>query len=367
MYAPKRVLTNDDLARMVDTSDEWIRTRTGIERRHIAGAQESTAQMAIEAARAALRTADANPREIDLIIVATVTPNHIFPSTACQVQDALGATRAGAFDLNAGCSGFVYGLAMAHQAICSGEHNLVLVIGADTLSRIVNWQDRSTCVLFGDGAGAVLLRGSEGPGGVLATLLGSDGSGGKALIIPAGGCAMPASKETVEQGLHYLRMDGQEIFRFATQVLGQAVEQVIKKAGIRPQDVDLIIPHQANLRILASAAKRAKVPIERFVVNLQEYGNTSAASVPIALCEAIEAGRVSTGQNIVMVGFGAGLTWAAVVVKWSVSPAEAVSPAYRVWWRGLLYLWANVYGRLRRAIRHITVLLIRRADRFDKH
>ena len=363
MYVPKQVLTNGDLAQTVDTSDEWIRTRTGIERRHVAGAGESTAQMAIEAARAALRVADADPRAIDLIIVGTSTPDHLMPSTACQVQNALGATHAGAFDLNAACSSFVYALAMGHQAIASGEHRLVLVIGADTLTRFVDWQDRSTCVLFGDGAGAVLLRATEGPAGILATLLGSDGSGGDLLIIPAGGSALPPSKESVEKGLHYLRMNGQEVYRFATQTLAQATEEVAKRAGLKPEQIDLIIPHQANLRIITTAAKRLKLPLERFVVNLQEYGNTSAASVPIALCEALEAGRINPGQNIVLVGFGAGLTWAAVALKWSVSPARAVSPAYRVWWRWLLYRWAGIRSRLRQATRHVTVWLIRLANR----
>lgn len=367
MYAPSRVVTNEELAESVETSDEWIRTRTGIERRHVAGSHETTAQMSIEAARAALRVADANPRDIDLIIVGTATPDHIFPPTACQVQDALGATRAGAFDLNAGCSGFVYALVMGHQAIASGEHQLVLVIGADTLTRTVDWQDRTTCILFGDGAGAVLLRASEGPAGVLATLLGSDGSGSDLLVIPAGGSAMPASRETVEKGLHYLRMDGRQVFRFATRTMPRAVTQVLRKAGLGIADAELIIPHQANLRIITTSAKRLRVPLERFAINLQEYGNTSAASVPLALCEAIEAGRIRPGQNIVMVGFGAGLTWAAAALKWSVSPEEAVSPFFRIWWRWLIYRSASIRTRLRQLLAGLTILLIRRAERRNNH
>jgi len=363
MYVPQQVVTNDDLAKTMDTSDEWIRSRTGIEQRHIAGPQESTTQMAIEAARAALRVADADPREIDLVIVATATPNHAFPSSACGVQNALGSTRAGAFDLSAGCSGFVYGLIMGHQAIASGEHNLVLVIGSETLSRVVNWEDRSTCVLFGDGAGAVLLRASEGPAGVLATHLGSDGSGAGMLIIPAGGSALPASEETVSKKLHTIQMNGQEVFRFATSILFEATEQVLKKAGIKPQEVDLVIPHQANLRILTSAAKRLDIPLERFVVNLQKYGNTSAASVPIALCDAIHSGRIKPGQNIVLVGFGAGLTWASAVIRWTIATEEAISPTYRVWWRWLLYRWAATRSRTRQIVRHALVALIRRAER----
>ena len=367
MYAPSRVVTNEELAESIETSDEWIRTRTGIERRHVAGSHETTAQMSVEAARAALRVADANPREIDLIIVGTATPDHVFPPTACQVQDALGATRAGAFDLNAGCSGFVYALVMGHQAIASGEHQLVLVIGADTLTRTVDWQDRTTCILFGDGAGAVLLRASEGPAGVLATLLGSDGSGGDLLVIPAGGSAMPASRETVEKGLHYLRMDGRQVFRFATRTMPRAVTQVLRKAGLGIADAELIIPHQANLRIITTCAKRLGVPLERFAVNLQEYGNTSAASVPLALCEAIEAGRIRPGQNIVMVGFGAGLTWAAAALRWSVSPEEAVSPFFRIWWRWLIYRSASIRTRLRQLLAGLTILLIRRAERRNSH
>ncbi len=363
MYVPQRVVTNDDLAQTLDTSDEWIRSRTGIEQRYIAGPHENTTQMAIEAAHAALRVADADPRDIDLIIVATATPNHVFPSSACAVQNALGASRAGAFDLSAGCSGFVYGLIMGHQAIASGEHNLVLVIGSETLSRVLNWEDRSTCVLFGDGAGAVLLRASEGPAGVLATHLGSDGSGAQMLIIPAGGSALPASAETVSQKMHTIQMNGQEVFRFATGIVAEATERVLKKAAIKPQDVDLIIPHQANLRILSSAAKRLNIPLERFVVNLQKYGNTSAASVPIALCDAVTSGRIKPGQNIVLVGFGAGLTWASVLVKWAIPTEEAISPMHRIWWRWLLYRWASVRSGSRQIVRHILVVLIRLAEK----
>lgn len=360
MYAPHRVMSNGELAQMVATSDEWIRTRTGIERRHVAAMNESSAQMATAAAQAALQVADADPREIDLIIVATSTPSHLMPSTACLVQDALGASKAGAFDLNAACSGFVYALTMGHQAIASGEQNVVLVVGVDTMTRTLDWKDRSTCVLFGDGAGAVLLRATEGSSGVLATILGSDGSGGELLTIPAGGSAMPACHETVDSGAHYLRMNGNEVFRFATHVMPQAVEQVAAKAGLDiMNDVSLIVPHQANLRIIEGAAKRLKLPLESFAVYLNEYGNTSAASVPIALCEAISAGRIRPGQNIIMVGFGAGLTWGAVAVRWGVPPEEAVSPKYRTLWRWVFYRWAG----LRRTTRHSTIWLIRHLER----
>ncbi|MBC7236440.1 MAG: ketoacyl-ACP synthase III [Chloroflexi bacterium] len=363
MCVPQRCLTNDDLAQIVDTSDEWIRSRTGIETRYVCSDGETTAQLSIAAARAALQMADANPRDIDLILVGTTTPDHLMPSTACQVQDALGATRAGALDVNAGCSGFVYALAMGHQAIASGEHNLVLVIGADTLSRTINWQDRSICVLFGDGAGAVLLRATEGPAGVLATLLGSDGSGADLLMIPAGGSAMPATAQTVEQGLHYLQMNGREVFRFATTIIPRAVHQVAAKAGLPISEIDWVIPHQANLRIIDAAAKRLKLPEEHFIINLQRYGNTSAASVPIALCEAIAEGKIRPGQNIVLVGFGAGLTWAAVALKWGIEPEEAISPRWRRWWRSLIYRWARLRTDLRHLGRQVTVLLIRLTER----
>jgi 3-oxoacyl-[acyl-carrier-protein] synthase III len=352
MYAPERVLTNGDLAAVMDTSDEWIRTRTGIERRHVAAEHQATAAMAIEAARAALGVADADPRELDLVLVATMTPDTWMPSTACAVQAALGALRAGAVDLNAGCSGFVYALAMAHQAIASGEHERVLVIGADTMSRIVNQEDRATAVLFGDGAGAVLLQAGEGPAGVLATVLGSDGSGGDLLTIPAGGSALPASADTVAQGLHYLEMDGRQVFRFASRVVPRVIEQVLAKAGLQVGEVDWFIPHQANLRIIEAAAKRLQVDESRFCVNINEYGNTSAASVPIALCEAVESGQIEPGQQLVMVGFGAGLTWAAVALRWGPSVQEVTAAFYRRWLRWVIYRWAEFHTRWLRLVRH---------------
>jgi 3-oxoacyl-[acyl-carrier-protein] synthase-3 len=319
--------------------------------------------LSIAAARDALQVADADPRDIGLIIVATATPDHIFPSTGCQVQDALGAIHAGAIDMNAGCSGFVYALILGHQAIASGDHDVVLVIGADTLTRTVDWEDRGTCILFGDGAGAVLLRANDGPAGILSTVVGSDGSGGDLLAIPAGGSAMPASHETVEQRLHYIRMNGREVFRFATQVMPQATEQVVQKAGLSMDDIALIIPHQANERIIESAAKRLKLPMERFVVNVERYGNTSAASVPIALCEAIADGRIQPGQNLVMVGFGAGLTWAAAALRWMVSPEELRGPFYHSWWRWLIYRWAAMRRTTRRVARGLTERIIRRRGR----
>jgi 3-oxoacyl-[acyl-carrier-protein] synthase-3 len=348
MYVPSEILTNDDLASMVDTSDDWIRARTGIVERRIAPSNETTATMAIMAARAALRVANANPARLDLIIVATATPDYPFPATACLVQEALGATRAGAFDLSAGCTGFVYGLAVGSQMIISGAYDQVLVIGAETLSRIINWTDRNTCVLFGDGAGAVLLQASDVPGGVLSAVLGADGSGGDLLMLPAGGSRHPASAETVAQGLHYVQMNGPEIFRFATRVTARAAMQALAEANINLEDISLFISHQANDRIIQSAAKSLKLPPEKVFVNLDHYGNTSAASVPIALCEAIEQDRVKRDDHLVMVSFGAGLTWAAVVVRWGV-PLPIPRPSrWRVAGRLARYRWAAVRSYLRR-------------------
>jgi 3-oxoacyl-[acyl-carrier-protein] synthase-3 len=348
MYVPSEILTNDDLASMVDTSDDWIQARTGIVERRIAPPKETTATMAIRAAQAALRVAKANPARLDLIIVATATPDYPFPATACLVQDALGATRAGAFDLSAGCTGFVYALAVGSQMIISGAYDQVLVIGAETLSRIINWTDRNTCVLFGDGAGAVLLQASDVSGGVLSAVLGADGSGGDLLMLPAGGSRQPASAETVAQGLHYIHMNGPEVFRFATRVTARAARQALAEADVNLEDVSLFISHQANGRIIQSAAKSLKLPPEKVFVNLDRYGNTSSASVPIALCEAIEQGRVKRDDHLVMVGFGAGLTWAAVVVRWGV-PLPVPRPSrWRVAGRLARYRWAAVRSYLRR-------------------
>jgi len=351
MYVPERIVTNDDLAQVLDTSDQWIRERTGIERRHFASDAQATSAMAIEAAREALRVADADPYDIDLVLVSTMTPDFPTPSTACLVQDALGAIHAGALDVNAGCSGFVYALALAREAIVSGEQDVVLVIGAETMSRMVDMQDRSTAVLFGDGAGALLLRASEGPAGVLATVLGADGSGGDLLMVRAGGSALPASEETVAKRQHYLTMDGNQVFRFATRVLPRAVEQVVERAGLTLGDVDWVIPHQANVRIIEASARRLGLAMERFYVNVNEYGNTSAASIPIAVCEAVRRGEVMPGQRLVLVGFGAGLTWASALVQWGPSVQEARAVLYRRIWRWLLYHWADLRSRLRRLSR----------------
>lgn len=327
---PDKVLTNEALAGIVDTTDEWIVSRTGIKERHVvANERETTAVLAARAGRAALLVAGLLPTELNLIIVATATPEYVFPSTASLVQDALGASSAGAFDLSAGCSGFIYGLSMASAAVQSGAADHVLVIGAETLSRITDWTDRNTCVLFGDGAGAVILSACAERCGVLATELGSDGSGAELLILPAGGSHQPASLETVGSGAHFIKMNGREVFRFATTAMPRAAENVTRKAGWELADISLVIPHQANIRIIESAAKRLNVPLDRFFVNVERYGNTSAASIPIALAEAVAQGRVHGGDKLVLVGFGAGLTWASAAVEWGMPPPRTVRSRLR--------------------------------------
>jgi len=340
-YAPPNVVTNSDLAQKINTTDEWIRERTGIAERHIATEKESTAMMAINAARAAIESANVSSLEIDLVIVATATPEYQFPATACLVQSAIGAERAGAFDLEAGCSGFVYALSAAAGMIRGGMYNTILVVGAETLSRIVDWNDRATCVLFGDGAGAVVLRGSDQPGGVMASVLGSDGSGGELLIVPGGGARHPAGPETVLSKMHYVRMNGREVYRFATRVMVEASQIVVERAGWSLDQIDLFIPHQANGRIIESAAKALKLAPERFFVNLQNYGNTSAASIPIALCEAIDAGKVEPGDHLVLVGFGAGLTWAASAIQWTATKPGVPALRRRAATGRLRYAWAG--------------------------
>lgn len=315
-YAPPRKLTNSDLEKIVDTSDEWIRTRTGISERRICEDGVPTSEIAVIAARRAIAQAGISPEEIDLIICATVTPDMPFPAMACIVQDKLGATRAAAFDLEAGCSGFMYALAVGTQFIESGVYQNVLVCGADSLTRITDWTDRNTCVLFGDGGGAVLLRPVEEGYGVLSFQLGADGSGGDLLKMPAGGSLMPASRETVDKKLHTIKMAGNEVFKFAVKVMGDAAVKALEKAQVRTDEVRCFIPHQANMRIIEAAARRLGIGMDRVFVNLNKYGNTSCGSIPLALSEALELGRIRKGDIIVMVGFGAGLTWAANVVRW---------------------------------------------------
>jgi 3-oxoacyl-[acyl-carrier-protein] synthase III len=316
-YMPERIMPNAELAELVDTSDEWIRSRTGIGERRIAAPEETTCALAVHAARAALDRAHVRPEDLDLIIVATCTPDYAnMPATASLVQHALGASHAGAFDLNAVCSGFVYGLATGSQFILSGAHKSVLVIGADVFTRILDWTDRSTCVLFGDGAGAVVLQPTEQPGGLLSFVLGSDGSGACSLYVPSGGSRAPTSAETVANREHYVKMQGRDVFRFATRVVPDSVLQALEQAGLTTADIDLFIPHQANVRIIDATARRLKLSAATVFSNVEHYGNTSAASIPVALCEALDEDLVQPGSTVVLSGFGAGLSWGTAVWKW---------------------------------------------------
>jgi len=351
MYAPEQVMTNDDLAQMVDTNDEWIVSRTGIHERRIAGPNETTSTIATEAAINALRKSHLDPHDLDLIIVATSSPDYLLPSTACLVQDNIGASKAGAFDLLAACTGFIFALNMAAQAIRSGSINNAMVIGAETLSRLVDWEDRRTCIIFADGAGAFILEGRDTPGGVLSAVMRSDGSGKDLLIVPAGGSHRPASIETVEQGLHTVQMKGRDVFRFATRVMASATRESVSMAGLSLDDIQLIVPHQANRRIIETAARNLRIPMDRFMINLDRYGNTSAASIPIALCEAVEKGRIHAGDNIVLVGFGGGLTWGAMTLRW-VSREKRISRTQRMR-RNILFSLAKLRSLLRRVLRRI--------------
>jgi len=315
-YTPPRVLTNFDLEKMVDTSDEWIRTRTGIEQRRIADPGVATSDLALAAARAALQQAGLAPTDLDLIIVATVTPDTFFPCTAAILQHALGAAGATAFDLLVGCTGFIYGLAVAREMIGTGAYHRALVTGAETLSKITDWQDRSTCVLFGDAAGSAIMAPVPEGRGVLSYSLGNDGTSADALTIPAGGSRLPASAETVANRLHYLQMEGPEVFKFAVRAMVESSVDAVSRAGLAMADIDVVIPHQANLRIMDAAAKRLHLPSERFVRNVDRYGNTSAASIPLALDEALAAGRIHPGDCVMLSSFGAGLSWGTMVIRW---------------------------------------------------
>lgn len=323
-YVPERVLTNFDLEKMVDTSDEWIRTRTGIRERRIAAPGETCCSMSVASARRALAMAKLPPSEVELIIVATSSPDYLVPAVASMVQDRLGATKAPAFSLVAGCTGWVYALVTATQFIQTGTYRNALVIGTEHLSIGVDWTDRDTCVLFGDGSGSVVLEASEQPTGLLAFELGSDGSGYDALIFPGCAGANPPSHEVINQKLHYLRMDGRRVFKFATSVMADSVAKVVTASGLTVEDIDLIIPHQANDRIIELARRRLRVPPEKVMVNIDRYGNTSAASIPLALVDAVEEGQVKPGDHLVLVGFGAGLTWAAAVFHWEPQEPTAI-------------------------------------------
>jgi 3-oxoacyl-[acyl-carrier-protein] synthase-3 len=324
-YVPDQILTNADLEKMVDTNDEWIVSRTGIRERRVAAAHETTASMAAVAALRAIRTAGLDPDDIDLILLATLTPDYWMPSTAALVKEAIGNQRAAAMDVAAACSGFVYAFSTAQAYVSSGQAKHVLVIGAELLTRFLDYSDRSTCILFGDGAGAVVVSGSDEPGGSLGIELTTEPQGAYMIWLPAGGAKSPPSRETVARGEHYIRMEGKETYRFATRTLASTALESIRKAGLEPSDVSLFIPHQANIRIIDAVAKGLGLPMERMFTNVDRYGNTSAASVPIALAEAVNSGRVAIGDNICIVAFGAGFTSGAATIQWTADPARGIA------------------------------------------
>ncbi len=315
-YAPDKVLTNFDLEKMVDTSDEWIISRTGIRERRIASEKQTTSDLAVEAANRTLKNAGLKIKDIDLIIVATSTPDTIFPSTACWVQSKLGADHSPAFDISAGCTGFLYGMILAEGMILSGSKKRILLIGTEMLTKVVNWKDRNTCVLFGDAAGAVILEESNNASGMLSSYWKADGKLGDLLSIPAGGTRIPPTAQTIAQELHFLQMKGNEVFKHAVKRMGEAAVAALKKAGLTKEDIDYLIPHQANIRIIDATGRRLKLPPEKVYVNIHKYGNVSVATIPIALHELNEAGKLKDGTVIVMDAFGAGFTWAAVAYRW---------------------------------------------------
>jgi 3-oxoacyl-[acyl-carrier-protein] synthase-3 len=338
MAVPETILTNEAISKMVDTNDAWIRERTGISERRVAREHDFPSTLGIEASINALRVANLRPTDLDLIICTSSSPEYIFPATACLIQDQLGATKAGAFDLLAACSGFIYALNMGAQAIRSGSIKSALIVGSETLTRFVNWKDRNTCILFGDGAGAFVLQAS-----------------GDLLSIEGGGSRYPATETTLHEGKHFIQMDGKEVFRFATRVMASATHEALSAAGLTLEDIRWIIPHQANIRIIESAARGLKLPMDRFIVNLERYGNTSTASIPIAMVEALEKGQIQPGDKLVMVGFGAGLTWGALAAQWTgpiPSKGHVRPEQYRAFGR--------LRSLVRRALRFIEGLLYRR-------
>ncbi len=316
-YAPAKVLTNADVEKLVDTSDEWIRTRTGISERRISTEEEATSDLAYQASLRALEAASLDPADLDMILVATITPDMFFPSTSCILQDRLQARRAAALDISAACSGFVYGLAVADGLLRLGTLRNILLVGAETLTKIVNWKDRNTCVLFGDGAGAVILRASEGEQGILSTHLFADGSKGSLLIMPGGGSRRPISQRVLDEGLAAIQMaNGNEVFKGAVRAMEDAALAALKHNRLEVGDVAIMVPHQANLRIIDAVGHRLGFTPERVCVNVQRFGNTSAASIPLALDEAVREGRVKAGDLVLLCAFGGGLTWASALIRW---------------------------------------------------
>lgn len=314
-YLPKRVLANADLEKMVDTSDEWITTRTGIKERRLVSKGQATSDLAIEAAKQALKDAKLKPENLELIIVATISPDMPFPSVACILQNALSAKKAVCFDISAACAGFVYAMVIAKQFIATGAYKNALVAGAEALSPMVDWQDRNTCVLFGDGAGAAVL-GESNRGEIISTYLASNGAMSDLLMVPAGGSRHPASRHTVDNRMHYVKMRGNELFKLAVNFMADAAHNALHKAGLNCKDVDCLIPHQANIRILLAVAKKIGLPRDKIYMNIERYGNMSSASSAIALCEAVKDGVVKKGDIVLLDAFGAGLVWGACVIKW---------------------------------------------------
>ena len=314
-YLPEKRLTNSDIEKMVDTTDQWIVSRTGIKERRIAPPEVASSDMGLEASKAAIKDAGLKPKDIDLIITATVSPDMIFPATACIIQDKIGAKNAAAFDINAACSGFVVGMIIAQQFVNTGVYNNVLVIGTEKLTSMIDWQDRSTCILFGDGSGACVV-GKAKDRIIVSNFMGADGSGGDFLKIPAGGSRQPTTEDTVKNRLHFLKMEGNEVFKIAVRMMAEAANKAVKRAGLGCDDIDLLIPHQANIRILTAVAKRIGLPPEKIFMNIEKYGNMSSASTAVALAEASREKRVKRGDNVVLVAFGGGLTYGAVVIKW---------------------------------------------------
>lgn len=316
-YVPENIVDNLYFEKILDTSDEWIKTRTGISQRRKASENESASDLATKAAIEALKCAKLSSDDIDLIIVATATPDMAFPSTACLVQENIKAKNAAAFDISVACSGFIYGITIARQFVLTGMYKNILVIGSEVLSKFIDYTDRSTCILFGDGAGAVVI-GNVDDGGILSTYLGSDGSGADVLNIPAGGSKLPASKNTIENNLHSIKMIGNDVYKFAVRIMGESSLKAIEIANLEPKDIDYFLPHQANIRIIEASAKRLKLGMDKVYINLDKYGNMSAASIPVALDEAFRSGKINKGDNVVLVGFGGGLTWGSAVINWSI-------------------------------------------------
>ncbi len=360
-YVPDKILTNHDLEKLVDTNDEWITTRTGIKERRIRTENDTNSSMAVEASLPALKMAGLKPTDLDLIIVATSSPDYLLPPVSSQVQDMLGA-KCGAFQLTAGCSGWVYGLATATQFIQSGAYNNILVVGSEIISFALDYTDRTTCVLFGDAAAAVVLTPSDEPTGVIAFELGSDGSGAEALIVPGAGSNNPVSQSTIDNREQYIRMDGRAVFKFATRTVARALKRTIDKAGLLPEDIDLFIPHQANARIVEAGARLLRQPIDKFYMNIHKYGNTSTASVPLAFVEAIEEGRLKDGDKVAMIAFGAGLTWASVVVQLGVGQISAAHTLFS----GAAYRAKRTRNRIMDSIQAAMIPLYTRLQRNKK-